>query len=375
MAMDSNRTVSGVDKPRVSTLYKSIVGFLVLANLIAGVGLIARALSDDDATSVAADGVSGVALNDDDGNDDDDAAASESAVAEVETAEAADDAMSDEDMADDAMSDEDMADDAMVDEAIAEEEAMAAEEEDALPLEPGIDPAFVLDSVDFIESEDGETGPASMIDTASLWTGSDLPTEGLVRTQLIALPEPLAEIGTKYSADWQIHSLTTGELVESTFDLFATGQLPVFDLGDHRIPMLIEDAMIGNPIDSDYLVVYPLGMEDLPDTLAADDAYVAFVQIYRFKTDADDDDAGASDAADAAGNDDPDDAGTDDADAGEDPDLDAGLGDDDASGADDDDPDAGLGDDESDDPGPNTDDSPDDDDPATTGVEDTEGGN
>ena len=361
--MDSDRTFPGDDKPRVSSLYKSIVGLLILANVIAGVGLVVRALTGDDATSVAAN-ADGVALD----NDSDD----ESVVAD-------DAAMADEDVPDGVA----MADDAMADDAMADDVEAAPD----VPLESGIDPAIVLDSVEFIASEDGATGAASTIDSGALWTGTDLPTEGLVRTHVVVKPEPLAERGSKYSADWQIHSLTTGELVESTFELFSDGQLPVFELGDRQLPLLVERAMADQPIESDFIAVYPLGMDDLPVTLASGDAYVAFLQIYRYTGPDDEaaddggaDDAGLGDEADASGAD----ADSGDADAGDAADADAGDADADAgdAGADDagsdDSDDAGPTTDDSDDAGPTTDDSDDSGlttDDSDAGVEDTEGGN
>jgi len=76
--------------------------------------------------------------------------------------------------------------------------------------------------------------------------------------------------------------LTTGELVASTYERFADGELPVFELGDGNLPGIFEEAIVGQPIDSDYLVVFPQGTADMPEQLPEDDAYAAIIQLYRF---------------------------------------------------------------------------------------------
>lgn len=330
-------------------LYRSIVGILVAANLIAGAGLLARWARSDDATTTTTT----VTEADDSSSVTDDAASDEAAqlAAEQDAAEAAriaeedaearlaeEERLAAEEEArlaeEQALADEEarmraeeeqalVAEEEAAAEAeearLAEEEAAAAADEaaeaDALddPVDdgsaeddgnaeddgaegdgsaddgnpttgdivPGVDPQTVLSSVELVAAE-GETEVEQTIDTSVLWSGDDLPTETGFRETFVDDATPIVEPGTQYSIDWQIFSLTTGQLVESTYELYPDGTLPVYTIGDGEQPAALEDTLTGRPIESDYLIVYPEGMSDLPTNLASDDAYVLYVQVYQY---------------------------------------------------------------------------------------------
>lgn len=143
-----------------------------------------------------------------------------------------------------------------------------------------VDPIIVLDSVELIDATDGEAD--STVDTAQLWTGANLPVLTASRQTFVDNQTPIVRTGTQFSIDWQIFSLTTGALIESTYTIYPDGSLPVYTIGDGELPSALEAALVGRPIESDYVLVYPLGMTDLPSSLPTGDAFLVYVQVYQY---------------------------------------------------------------------------------------------
>lgn len=144
--------------------------------------------------------------------------------------------------------------------------------------EPLVDPGAILAGVRLTDATSGN-GARSMVDRGSVELGAPLPKVSAFRQTFAKQGTPTVVGGTEYSVDWQIFSLTTGALFESTFD--SAGSRPVHAVGDGSQPQALEAAMLARPVESDYLIIFPAGMEDMPANLPAGDAYLVYAQTYQ----------------------------------------------------------------------------------------------